>query len=282
METTLVQNLILTDGDFYKIKALVYEHCGINLTENKKQLVRSRLAKRLRIGGFGTIPEYMRHVLNDTTGREFSSLIDSLSTNVTSFFREPKHFEFLCQEFLPTLLKRKSMRHNAKIRCWSAACSSGEEPYSLAITLLDETRDKGRWDIKILATDISTTILEMAQKGIYSEERIRPVSTLQRNRYLTNQHIQGEKVYEVDKSLRDTVTFKYLNLMEAWPIRVPLDFIFCRNVMIYFDKKTQESLVNRFWDQLDSGGVLFTGHSESLTGIQHKFKYVQPTIYLKP
>ena len=281
MEATLVQDLVLTDRDFHKIKDLVYRHCGINLTESKKELVRARLAKRLRVGGFNTYPEYMSHVLNDKTGGEFSVFIDSLSTNVTSYFREHQHFEFLQQEFLPALLNRKCKQHDSKIRCWSAACSSGEEPYSLAITLLDETSGKGCWDIKVLATDISTTILEKAQKGVYSEERIKPVSTMQRNRYLTVQKVKGEKVYEVNKSLRDVVIFKYLNLMKEWPIKVPLDFIFCRNVMIYFDKQTQETLVNRFWDQLDSGGILFTGHSESLTGVHHKFKYLQPTIYRK-
>ena len=282
MAATLIQDLVLTDKDFHKIKELVYEHCGINLTESKKQLVRSRLAKRLRLGGFTTFPEYMRHVHNDKTGKEFSILIDSLSTNTTSFFREQMHFDFLCREFLPALLERKRKHHNSKIRCWSAACSSGEEPYSVAITLLDETSGKGHWNIKILATDISTTILDRAKKGVYSEERIRPVSKAQRNRYLMTQRIQGEKVYEVNKSLRDIIIFKHLNLMEAWPIKVPLDIIFCRNVMIYFDKQTQEALINRYWDILDSGGVLFTGHSESLTGIRHKFNYVQPTIYVKP
>ncbi len=281
MDTTLVQDLVLSDRDFYKIKELVYTHCGINLTESKKELVRARLAKRLRVGGFKTFPEYMSHVLNDRTGGEFSMFIDSLSTNVTSFFREHQHFEFLQQEFLPALLKRKCKQHNSKIRCWSAACSSGEEPYSLAITLLDETSGKGCWDIKVLATDISTTILERAREGVYSEEGIEPVSTMQRNRYLTVQKVKGEKVYEVTKTLRDVVIFQYLNLMKEWPIKVPLDFIFCRNVMIYFDKQTQETLVNRFWDQLDAGGILFTGHSESLTGVHHKFKYVQPTIYRK-
>ncbi len=184
MTATLVQDLVLTDRDFHKIKDLVYQHCGINLTESKKQLVRSRLAKRLRVGGFNSFPEYMKHVLDDKTGREFSVLIDSLSTNVTSFFREPKHFDYLRQEFLPRLFERKRQQQNAKIRCWSAACSSGEEPYSVAITLLDETTGKGSWDIKILATDISTTILERAKQGIYSEERVRPVSTVERHRYL--------------------------------------------------------------------------------------------------
>jgi len=171
---------------------------------------------------------------------------------------------------------------NFRIRGWSAGCSSGEEPYSIAITLLEATRGRGRWDVKVLATDISTSMLETAQKGIYGTERVKPVPTLQRNRYLAQHRIDGRKVFEVNKSLRDAVVFKYLNLVEDWPIKAPLDFVFCRNVMIYFDKTTQSQLVNRFFDLLGSGGILFTGHSESLTGIEHKFNYIQPTIYMKP
>jgi chemotaxis protein methyltransferase CheR len=271
----------LTDQQFSEISKMVYDHCKINLHEGKKELVRARLAKRLRVGGFASYPEYMRHVLSDETGHEFSILIDSLSTNLTSFFRENQHFEFLRKTLLPQLLARKQTERSFKIRCWSAGCSSGEEPYSLAITLLDETSGKGRWDVKILASDISTTVLDRARQGVYPKERIEPVSAAQRSRYLTKRRVKGEEVYEVNSPLREAVVFKHVNLMEAWPIRVPLDFIFCRNVMIYFDKPTQECLVNRYWEQLDVGGALFTGHSESLTGVKHKFKYVQPTIYRK-
>jgi len=282
METLTVDALVLTERDFRKISDLVYEHCGINLHEGKKELVRARLAKRLRLGNFKTFPEYMKHVLADKTGNEFSILIDSLSTNLTSFFREGQHFEFLRSSFLPMLLDQKRKSHNFRIRAWSAGCSSGEEPYSIAITLLEATQGQGRWDIKVLATDISTSILETAQKGMYDKERIEPVPALQKNKYLAPHHVNKRKVFEVNKRLRDVVIFRYLNLMGDWPIKGPLDFIFCRNVMIYFDKVTQQRLINRFWDLLDSGGVLFTGHSESLTGIEHKFNYVQPTIYMKP
>lgn len=281
MSTGTYDKLVLTDQQFQEISKMVYDHCKINLHDGKKELVRARLAKRLRIGGFATYPEYMRHVLSDETGGEFSILIDSLSTNLTSFFRENQHFEFLRKTLLPQLLARKQKERSFKIRCWSAGCSSGEEPYSLAITLLDETSGKGSWDVKILASDISTTVLDRARQGVYPQERIEPVSAAQRSRYLTKRRIKGEEVYEVNSPLRDAVVFKHVNLMEEWPIRVPLDFIFCRNVMIYFDKPTQERLVNRYWDQLDVGGALFTGHSESLTGVKHKFKYVQPTIYRK-
>jgi len=282
METLTVDTLVLTERDFRKISDLVYEHCGINLHDGKKELVRARLAKRLRLGNFKTFPEYIKHVLADTSGKEFSILVDSLSTNLTSFFREGQHFEFLRSSFLPGLLDRKRESRNFRIRAWSAGCSSGEEPYSIAITLLEAAQGQGRWDIKVMATDISTSILETAQKGVYDKERVEPVPTLQKNKYLAPHHVNKRKVFEVSNRLRDVVIFRYLNLMGGWPIKGPLDFIFCRNVMIYFDKVTQQRLISRFWDLLDSGGVLFTGHSESLTGIEHKFKYVQPTIYMKP
>jgi len=285
VETLTVQNVVLTDRDFHKISDLVYEHCGINLHAGKKELVRARLAKRLRQGNFRTFSEYMRHVLEDTTGKEFSVLIDSLSTNLTSFFREGQHFEFLRNKFLPSLMERKRAKPDFRVRAWSAGCSSGEEPYSIAITLLDAVQGQGRWDIKILATDISTSVLEVAKTGIYDKQRVEPVSPMQRQRYFLVSRTEDQKVFEVNQNLRDIVIFKYLNLMGNWPIDTRhggLDFIFCRNVMIYFDKPTQRRLVNRFWDLLSSGGILFTGHSESLTGIEHKFRYVQPTIYAKP
>ncbi|MHC4423140.1 MAG: CheR family methyltransferase [Planctomycetota bacterium] len=282
MGTLTIQEIVLSEKDFRKISNLVYEHCGINLHDGKKELVRARLAKRLRLGNFKTFPEYIKHVLADKTGKEFSILIDSLSTNLTSFFREQQHFQFLKEEFLPRLLERKRKKRSFRIRAWSAGCSSGEEPYSIAITLLEAVQGQGRWDVKVLATDISTSMLETAQKGIYDKERIAPVPTLQKNKYLVLHHVNKRKLFEVSRSLREVVVFKLLNLVKDWPIKAPLDFIFCRNVMIYFDKPTQQNLIGRFWDWLDSGGVLFTGHSESLTGIKHKFNYVQPTIYMKP
>ncbi len=282
MLTLTAKDIVLTEQDFHKISDLVYKHCGINLHAGKKELVRSRLAKRVRMGNFNSFPEYIQHVLDDNTGKEFSILIDSLSTNLTSFFREKQHYKFLREEFLPSLLERKQKKRDLRIRAWSAGCSSGEEAYSIAITLLDAIEGHGEWDVKILGTDISTKMLDTAQKGIYDKKRIEPVTTLQKNKYLVMKRVNGRKEFEVSKSLRDIVVFKYLNLMNDWPIKGPLDFIFCRNVMIYFDKTTQQRLINRYWDLLGSGGVLFTGHSESLTGIEHKFCYVQPTIYRKP
>lgn len=282
MNVLTSQNIELSDKDFRKISDMVYKHCKINLHSGKKELVRARLAKRLRLGKFNNFPEYLKHVLADESGKEFSILIDSLSTNLTSFFRERQHFEFLQERFLPTLMERRRKQNNHKMRAWSAGCSSGEEPYTIAISLLDAIEGQGRWDVKILATDISTRMLERAKAGVYDSERVSPVPTMQKQKYLLSKNTKGRKTFEASKFLKDIIYFRYLNLMEEWPVKGPVDFIFCRNVMIYFDKPTQERLVNRYWNILASGGILFTGHSESLTGIEHKFKYIQPTIYMKP
>ena len=281
MSTLFAEEVNLTDEDFQQVSQIVYDHCGINLHDGKKELIRARLAKKLREGGFRTFSDYMNHLSNDASGKEFSAFIDVLSTNLTSFFRERQHFEYLQNNLLPRLVEKKSKQNNYRLRAWSAGCSSGEEPYTIAITLLD-TIQRGRWDIKVLATDISTRILEKAKAGIYPAERIEPVPVQQRNKYMVAKKCGSQKQFEVADCLREIIVFRYLNLMEEWPMTGPLDFIFCRNVMIYFDKQTQAMLVNRFYKLLDSGGVLFTGHSESLTGIDHQFKYIQPTIYMKP
>ncbi|HON91111.1 MAG TPA: protein-glutamate O-methyltransferase CheR [Sedimentisphaerales bacterium] len=282
MTTLTMQDIALGEQEFRLISDLVYEHCGINLHDGKKELVRARLAKRLREGRFANFSDYIRHVMEDPTGREFSILVDSLSTNLTKFFREEQHFEYMRSQLLPRILAAKQSRRQLRIRGWSAGCSTGEEPYSIAITLLEALPGKGRWDVKLLATDVSTRVLEQAQRGLYDKDRIDPIPLPLRSKYLNHVRERGRDLYEVGDALRNVVIFRYLNLMQEWPIKGPLDFIFCRNVMIYFDKPTQGRLINRYYDLLGSGGVLFTGHSESLTGIDHKFRYVQPTIYTKP
>ena len=281
MDSSTFSEVKLNEDDFAKVSRIVYDHCGINLHDGKKELVRARLAKRLRKGNFKCFADYLDYVLNDNSGVEFSLLIDALSTNLTSFYRESQHFDFLKGELLPALMKRKQAKNCLKIRGWSAGCSSGEEPYSLAITLLDALEGIVNWDVKILASDISTTILEKAKGGLYEAKRVEPVPGNLKHKYFNMSHQYGDKYYQVNDKLRSAVIFRYVNLMEDWPIGGPIDFIFCRNVMIYFDKPTQQRLVGRFYDLLDQGGMLFTGHSESLTGIDHKFKYVRPTIYAK-
>jgi chemotaxis protein methyltransferase CheR len=276
----LQDNLILTDQEFEQISELVYDHCGIDLHDGKKELVRSRLAKLVRKHNVSSFEEYRNRVLSDVSDTMMTELTDAISTNLTSFFREPQHFSFLSERLIPELIRRKD-RHSSKIRCWSAGCSTGEEPYTIAITLLESMRTDLQWDMKILATDISSRVLDWARHGLYDEQRVAPVPAAAKNRYLTAHRQQGRAQYQVNPLLQKMVVFKYLNLMEPWPFKGPMDFIFCRNVMIYFDKPTQQKLVSRYWDVLDHGGYLFTGHSESLTGISHKFRYIQPTIYRK-
>jgi len=279
MLDALLEDLELSEEQFRKISDLVYDYCGINLHDGKRELVRARLAKRLRTLKLRSFDDYLEYALKDPTGQEFTNLIDSLSTNLTSFFREEKHFEYLRQHFYPALIERKQAAGRQRIRIWSAGCSSGEEPYSIAISLLEALEGKGRWDVKILATDISTQVLARAKEGIYEAARVAPLSAAQKQRFLISR--DNGREYQVAPAVRSLVSFARLNLMEPWPIRGPVDCIFCRNVMIYFDKPTQQRLVQRFYELLDSQGLLFTGHSESLTGVEHRFRYVQPTIYAK-
>lgn len=272
------KELDLTEKDFRRISSIVYDHCGINLHEGKRELVRSRLAKRIRLLKLNSFAEYIDLVLNESNEVEFSNMIDSICTNLTSFFRERQHFDFLYERHLNTLIQSKQ---NKKVRIWSAGCSSGEEPYSIAVSLADKFEGMPDWDCKVLATDVSNMILERAKNGIYDLQRIAPVEIKLRNRYMTMLKENGVKYYQMNSFIKKMIQFAYLNLMEEFPFKGPIDVIFCRNVMIYFDKPTQERLVQKFWNVLGRGGILFTGHSESLTGINHKFKYVQPTIYQK-
>jgi chemotaxis protein methyltransferase CheR len=272
---------IVSEAEFRQISDLVYRHCRINLHDGKKELVRARLAKRMRGGGFTNVGQYIEHVLADASGAEFTGLIDSLSTNLTSFFREVAHFNYLKAHFLPALAARKRKQGANRILAWSAGCSSGEEPYSLAMMLSDELPAGEGWDVRILATDISTRVLDIARAGSYPAARVQSVPPPQRQQYLTAARRNSTMLYSVVPAVRRLVRFRHLNLMDAWPFSGPFDFIFCRNVMIYFDKPTQEKLVNRYHDVLRPGGLLFTGHSESLTGIAHRFRYVEPTIYAR-
>jgi chemotaxis protein methyltransferase CheR len=274
------QAVDLTDTDFRKISRLVYDQCGIHLQEGKKELVRARLGKRMRLGRFHSFREYLQYVIEDSSGEELVHLLDSISTNFTFFFREEKHFHFLRSEFVPALAASRPDR-DRKIRFWSAGCSSGEESYSLAITLLEGLENSPGWDIDILGTDLSTKVLKAAAAGIYSQERIRSLPQALVKKYFLKGNRQWKDHVKVKDRVRRHVRFARLNLTEPFHFKKSFDGILCRNVMIYFDKKTQASLVNRLYDCLETGGVLLIGHSESLTGITHPFQYVRPTIYRK-
>jgi len=277
----IIEADILSEADFQRVSDMVYRYCGINLHDGKQQLVQARIAKRMRVGGFHSLSDYLDHVISDASGHEFALLIDAMSTNLTSFYREPDHFQYLAETALPQLMQQAPNQHGGRMRLWSAGCATGEEPYTLAMTVLDAIGDASRWDIKILATDISTHVLGIARTGFYGKERLEALPGGYRQRFFRPCVVDGDKGFVVAPELRQMIRFNHLNLMEDWPFTGPFEFIFCRNVMIYFDKPTQQRLVNRFWDILTPGGVLFTGHSESLTGIEHKFQYVRPTIYGK-
>ncbi len=269
----------LTDADFQKISKLVYELCGINLHSGKKELVRARLGKRIRLGGFKSFRQYYQFVLQDETGEELVHMLDSLSTNFTSFFREQKHFDFLKAQVLPGLTTAK--KNQKTLRFWSAGCSSGEEPYSIAITLSEELGDPGQWSVKILATDLSSKVLQIAGAGIYDQSRVAALPPHLVKKYFLRGEGRWENYVKVREEIKQKVEFKRLNLMESFSFSEFFDCIFCRNVMIYFDKPTQASLVNRFYHSLAPGGFLFIGHSESLSGIEHRFRYMTPAVYRK-
>jgi chemotaxis protein methyltransferase CheR len=268
----------LTPGDFEKISRLIYEQSGIALHEGKKELVRARLGKRLRQGRFKSFRDYYQFVVQDGSGEELVYLLDSISTNLTSFFREQVHFDFLEREVIPRWCAAKSGREKT-LHIWSAGCSTGEEIYSIAMTLLKTLGTLEKWNLRLLASDISTKVLKKAVAGIYEKERVRALPPATVKKYFLRGENNWREHVKVKDVIRDLVTFQRINLMEPFPFSEPFDCIFCRNVMIYFDKKTQEDLVNRFYKSLLPEGILFIGHSESLTGIRHPYHYIKPAVY---
>jgi chemotaxis protein methyltransferase CheR len=271
----------LSDIDFQRFSHLVYEKCGINLSPQKKDLVRNRLRKRLVSGNFKSFKEYYRYVVSDATGKELFHLLDAISTNTTSFFRESDHFGFLKQCLLPGLTSAKKKAGHRKIRVWSAGCSTGEEPYSLAITLRENIENPEFWDMRILATDISTAVLSQAEAGIYAKDGVRNIPFDLLRKYFQRGERKWEGYYRVKGIIRDMVVFKRFNFMNGGFFREIFDIIFCRNVMIYFDEDMRKRLIDGFYHGLSREGYLFIGHSESLMGLTHKFRYVRPSIYRK-
>jgi chemotaxis protein methyltransferase CheR len=258
-----------TAEEFSEITRLLRRVAGVHLRPGKEQLVRARLGKRLRLLGLASYAEYVRILDDGRHTAELHFMIDALTTNKTSFFREPQHLEFL------RALLRKGWAADRPLRIWSAGCSSGEEPYSIAIVLLEEKRDAGT---RILATDISRRILAVARAGLYEAADISDVPRQLVHRHFVRAGEDGSR-YEVTGPARSLVRFASLNLMDDWPMRGPFDLIFCRNVMIYFDPATREQLVRRFLKILQPAGYLFVGHSESLFGAIDGLTYVQPAVY---
>lgn len=274
--TTLPSGAI-DDGDYEFLRKLVYERSRINLGPDKRALVSARIAKRLRALKIGSCREYCLRLKSPEGEEELGHFVDAMSTNHTNFFREEKHFQWLQSVPLP---EWRASRPQRELRVWSAASSSGEEPYTIAIVLAEFFGGMEGW--RIDASDISTRVLAKAEQGIYDQERVAPVRQDLLRKYFQRGVGKWEGHFRVKDSLRERVTFHHLNLFDAhYPFRQPFQVIFCRNVMIYFDRPTQELLVSKLSAQLEPGGYFIVGHSESLSSIRHSLRTLQPTIYRK-
>ena len=262
----------LEQDEFQQVREMAHDTFGLDLRPGKEELVTARLRRLVRANGFGTYRDYCRHVLRDSTGEALAAMIDALTTNHTSFLREPDHFDFLRQTVLPKLAGRES------IEIWSAACSTGEEVWTLACLLQDEVALR---NFRIFASDISRRALQFASEARYSEERCRGVPAAWLARYFTTEPGPA-KIYRISPATRSLAFFRRLNLLESYGWPRPFPVIFCRNVMIYFDQATQEQVVRKLIDALEPGGYLLVGHAESLTRVAHSLEYVRPAVYRKP
>lgn len=267
---------VLRASEYEKISQLAYEHFGLDLRDGKQGLVAARLGKKLRQLGLKSFQHYYDYVKADRSGVALANMVDELTTNHTSFFREPKHFDFLRTAVFP------SLRARSRIHIWSAACSSGEEPYSIAMSLLEEAPREAAMKVRIKATDISTRVLEKAKRGVYPADRVAEIPLVLLQRYLVKATDQCTDSYRFKNDIRSMIEFEHLNLMGNLPESYCCSAIFCRNLMIYFDKPTQQRLVQRLSERLEDGGYLFIGHSESLNNITHGLDYIYPATYRKP
>ena len=270
----------ITDQEFNLIRSFVYDSVGINLTEQKRSLVVGRLQKKLRQLGLKCFKDYYDYVSGDKTGQASVELADLISTNYTYFNREKAHFEYFINTALPETARRIMSRGKREIRVWCAAASSGEEPYLLAMLMREYFGEEYRlWDGGLLATDISKEALLNAEAGVYKDEAVKPVPADIRRKYFER---TGNSEWKITVSVKKDVTFRRLNLMNRhFPFKKPFHIIFCRNVMIYFDQKTRDALVRRFYDVTEPDGYLFIGHSETLNRSNMKYKYIKPAIYRK-
>jgi len=271
-----LREFAFSDEDFLALRTLVKQITGINLSEQKRELVYGRLARRVRALQLRSFAEY-RELLARDGGSEVAQLCNAITTNLTSFFREPHHFEHLREHVLAPMLTAAARA--SRLRIWSAGCSTGEEAYSLAMTVTEALPDPGRWDVRILATDLDSDVLERARIGIYPADRLKSLSAERRARFFIERQERGESCYEAVPELKALITFKQFNLMHPLPMRGPLQAIFCRNVVIYFDKDTQRELFARLSRLQRPGDLLFLGHSETLFKVSDDYTLMGKTVY---
>ena len=273
----------MKDKDFQQFSSFIYDRVGIQLPPAKKTMLEARLQKRLKVLGFDTFTEYGQFVFSpEGQQAELVHLIDVVTTNKTDFFREPGHFDYLTAHTLPTILKERGSSATQPVRIWSAGCSSGEEPYTLAMILSEYRELHHSFHFSLLASDISTRILETARTAIYPEERISGIAPHFKKKYILRSRERSRQLIRICPQLRALVEFRRINFMDAdFGVTEMIDVIFCRNVVIYFDKATQQNLMQKFHRQLRPGGYLFLGHSETLNGIDVNFTTVASTVYRK-
>lgn len=268
------KEFVFTQENFDQVVNLINKLSGISLSERKVDMVYSRLARRIRLHQFSDFDAYLEFVTNNKD--EQVDFINSLTTNLTHFFREKHHFEYLQNTYFPELFNNKQK----KIRFWSAGCSTGEEPYTLSMVWQKQANKPSYTDFKILATDLDTNVLDTCRRGVYSNDKLKPVED-DYLRFFKHTQICGKDEQQINPKLSDNIFFKQLNLMEDWPINGPLDLIICRNVLIYFDKPTQQHLVERFAELLPPNGCLMLGHSENLSITKKLLNPIGKTIYRK-
>ncbi|HID81293.1 MAG TPA: protein-glutamate O-methyltransferase CheR [Chromatiales bacterium] len=266
-----------TDRNFNTLREIVSEQTGISLSDHKRDLVYGRLTRRLRALGLSGFDAYC-DLLQNNPGEEMEHFTNAITTNLTSFFRERHHFDYLSQELIPDLLQQNRLQN---LRVWSAGCSTGEEPYSIAITLRESIPNIDNYDVRILATDLDTNVVKQASSGIYAASRVEGLPKEQLRRWFLKGKGDNAGSVRVNKELCDMITFRQLNLMNAWPMQGKFDIIFCRNVVIYFDKPTQAVLFDRFANQIQDNSHLFIGHSENLNKVTDRFSLIGKTIYRK-
>ena len=267
-----------SDKEFKFISDLVGERTGIVLSSAKRQMVYGRLSRRLRQLKLTKFSDYC-DLLTSGHEEELIEFTNAITTNLTAFFRENHHFEYLKQTVIPELIRNNAA--TKRIRIWSAGCSSGEEPYSIAMCMREALPKSSGWDIKILATDLDSNMVERGKSGVYTSERVEGLTPERMKKWVKKGTGDNADKVRMSEDLRDMITFKELNLMEAWPIKGPFDFMFCRNVVIYFNKDTQRILFDRYADLLAPKAHLFIGHSESLNKVTDRFDLLGKTIYQK-